>query len=81
MNKPVEYRLDYEVCSDKWVSTLLGGEIANCHGYGDTPEEAKISLSMSIKAARRKKFFKNRLQYQENPQFGRLYIKDMKLFV
>jgi hypothetical protein len=34
-------------------ATLLGGEFANCHGRGSTPEHAMISLKLTVRAKRR----------------------------
>ena len=34
-------------------TTLLGGEFANCHGQGETPEWAIISLKLTVAAIRR----------------------------
>lgn len=34
-------------------ATLLGGEFANCHGQGPTPEQAFISLKLTVRARRR----------------------------
>ena len=34
-------------------ATLLGGEFANCHGQGPTPEMAKISLKLTDRVRRK----------------------------
>lgn len=35
-----------------YVATLLGGEFANCHGQGPSPELAMISLKLTVRALR-----------------------------
>jgi hypothetical protein len=34
-------------------ATLLGGEFDNCHGQGPTPDQAMISLKLTVRAKRR----------------------------
>jgi hypothetical protein len=38
-----------------YYATLLGGEFANCHGQGSTPEGAMISLKLTVNARRRER--------------------------
>jgi hypothetical protein len=47
------HRIDFDVWRNLYVSTLLGGEFANCHGQGPTPEGAYISLLLTVRAKRR----------------------------
>jgi len=51
--------LNFTVNFSLWTglhhTTLLGGEFANCHGQGHTPEQAVISLRLTVAALRRQK--------------------------
>ena len=44
--------IQYSFWSGLYHATLLGGEFANCHGQGPTPEMALISLKLTVKALR-----------------------------
>lgn len=51
--------LEYHICRSYWTglyyATLLGGEFDNCHGQGKTPEEAVLSLKLTVAARRRRR--------------------------
>lgn len=47
------HRIDFDLWRNLYVSTLLGGEFSNCHGQGPTPEQAYISLLLTVRARRR----------------------------
>jgi hypothetical protein len=36
-----------------YIATLLGGEFANCHGQGPSPELAMISLRLTVRTLRK----------------------------
>ena len=42
----MNYSIWYNVFTGLHYTTLLGGEFANCHGQGSTPEGAVISLKI-----------------------------------
>lgn len=49
----MNYRIDYDLWRQLYVSTLLGGEFDNCHGQGPTLEQALISLKLTVRARRK----------------------------
>jgi len=51
----MKYKLWRSVWDGLWHTTLLGGEFANCHGQGPTPQMAVISLKLTIRAIRNQK--------------------------
>ncbi len=42
-----------ESVPDSDLATLLGGEFDNCHGQGPTPDQARVSLLLTVRAKRR----------------------------
>jgi len=40
------------VWTNRYESTLLGGEFSNCHGQGESPEMAMISLKIRVNQLR-----------------------------
>jgi len=50
----MEYSIWRDVFTGLYYTTLLGGEFANCHGQGSTPDEAVISLKIRVNQLRRK---------------------------
>ena len=58
----------YNPWTNLYDATLLGGEFDNCHGQGPTPEQAEISLKLTVNARRKqpkKKVYK--YEPQEHP--------------
>lgn len=49
----MKYHLYHSIWTNLYHTTLLGGEFANCHGQGPTPEQAVISLKLTVNALRR----------------------------
>lgn len=45
--------IQYSFWTGLYHATLLGGEFANCHGQGPTPDQAIISLKLTVRAMRR----------------------------
>lgn len=50
---PIKFSVSADVFTGKHSAILLGGEFANCHGQGNTPEEAEASLKMRVNQLRR----------------------------
>lgn len=44
----------HNVFTGLYYTTLLGGEFANCHGQGKTPEDAADSLKLRVIQLRNK---------------------------
>jgi hypothetical protein len=44
--------IQYNPWTGLYYATLLGGEFANCHGQGTTPERAMVSLKLTVNALR-----------------------------
>lgn len=53
MTVTFKYSIAQNVFTGLYDALLLGGEYANLHGYGTTPEEALISLKLTLRARRR----------------------------
>jgi len=51
----MNYSIWYNVFTGLHYTTLLGGEFANCHGQGSTPEGAVISLKIRVNQLRGKR--------------------------
>jgi len=51
----INYSVYRDVFTNKYYTTLLGGEFSNCHGQGRTEDEAVRGLKMRIYQLRRKK--------------------------
>lgn len=49
----MNYSIWYNVFTNLYYTTLLGGEYSNCHGKGNTPDEAVVSLKMRVNQLRR----------------------------
>jgi hypothetical protein len=49
----MKYHLSKDLFSGLYITTLLGGEFANCHGQGLTPNEAVISLKIRVNQLRK----------------------------
>lgn len=52
MSEPL-YHIVQDPVTNRFITTLMGGEFDNCHGYGDTHEAAVSSLKLEIRARRR----------------------------
>jgi len=50
----MEYSIYRDIFTSLYHTTLLGGEFANCHGQGSTPEGAVTSLKIRVNQLRRK---------------------------
>ncbi len=50
----MSYNLYQDVFTGLYNTTLLGGEFANCHGQGSTPENAIASLKIRVYQLRSK---------------------------
>ena len=50
----MEYTTFYDFFTGLYYTTLLGGEFGNCHGQGNTPEGAAISLKIRVNQLRNK---------------------------
>jgi hypothetical protein len=44
----MDYSIHQDVFTGLHYSTLLGGEFPNCHGQGNTPDEAVVSLKIRV---------------------------------
>ena len=51
----MKYHLSYNVFTDSYCCTLLGGEFSNCHGQGSTIEDAVMVLKIRINQLRQVK--------------------------
>lgn len=51
----MKYHIYYSIWTNLYHTTLLGGEFDNCHGQGETPEMAVISLRMVVNLRIRKR--------------------------
>lgn len=51
--RPVRAHICYCLWTNLYVATLLGGEFDNCHGQGPTPEEAMLSLQLTVRVRRK----------------------------
>ena len=49
----MEYSIFNDYRTGLFHATLLGGEFGNCHGQGTTPEEALVSLKLTIRVRRK----------------------------
>lgn len=49
-----KYSIYYDVFTRSYHSILLGGEFSNCHGEGNTEDEAIRSLKIRVYQLRRK---------------------------
>ena len=49
------YSLFRDVFTRLYYTTLLGGEFGNCHGQGNTPEGAVMSLRIRVNQLRNKR--------------------------
>jgi hypothetical protein len=47
------YSIHKDVFTRAYYSTLLGGEFPNCHGQGNTPDEAVRCLKIRVNQLRR----------------------------
>ena len=50
----MKYSIWHNVFTSLYYTTLLGGEFANCHGQGRTPNEAIVSLKIRVNQLRNK---------------------------
>lgn len=50
----MDYSIHQDVFTGLYYSTLLGGEFANCHGQGSTPDGAVKSLKIRVIQLRNK---------------------------
>lgn len=50
---PIQFSVSADVFTGTHTAILLGGEFANCHGQGRTPEEAEQSLKIRVNQLRR----------------------------
>ena len=50
----MKYSMYRDVFTSLYYTTLLGGEFANCHGQGSTPDGAIASLKIRVNQLRRK---------------------------
>jgi hypothetical protein len=50
----MKYLIWYNVFMGMYYTTLLGGEFANCHGQGSTPDDAVDSLKLRVNQLRNK---------------------------
>lgn len=55
MNNELKYHLSQSVSTRVWTATLLGGEFDNCHGQGNTADQAIKSLCFIVNWNRRKR--------------------------
>lgn len=59
INARIISMMNYSIFSDVFTglyhTTLLGGEFANCHGQGSTPESAVVSLKIRVNQLRGKR--------------------------
>jgi len=46
-------RIDKDLYTGLYISTLLGGKFDNCHGQGRTPEQALISFKLAVRIRRK----------------------------
>lgn len=53
--KHIEAGIHRDVFTGMYYSTLFGGEFSNCHGRGNTPDEALRCLKIRIYQLRNKK--------------------------
>ena len=51
----IKAHISFNVFTNLYDATLLGGEFDNCHGQGSTPEGAMISLKLTVRARRNQK--------------------------
>lgn len=51
----MNYSYYYDIFLDMYITTLLGGEFSNCHGQGNTLDNAVISLKIRVNQLRNKK--------------------------
>jgi hypothetical protein len=49
----MQSNITYNFFTGLYDSTLLGGEFANCHGQGSTPDDAVDSLKLRVNQLRR----------------------------
>ena len=45
--------IHYCLWTNLYYATLLGGEFDNCHGQGKTPDDAMVSLKLTMNVRRR----------------------------
>jgi len=50
----MNYHLSYNIFTSTYITTLLGGEFSNCHGYGNTEDEAVRGLKIRVYQLRNK---------------------------
>jgi len=50
----MKFSIYRDVFTGLYYTTLLGGEFANCHGQGSTPDSAITSLKIRVYQLRRK---------------------------
>ena len=48
----IKAHIQYSPWTNLYHATLLGGEFDNCHGQGETPDGALISLRLTVRARR-----------------------------
>jgi len=48
----MKYSIFHDVFTQLYYTTLLGGEFSNCHGQGDTANNAVISLKIRVNQLR-----------------------------
>lgn len=48
-------RVTQDLITGRYDAILLGGEFDNCHGSGDTPDAAMMSLKLTVNVRRKRR--------------------------